>query len=199
MHPVPTCSLSLLYPGFSSAGDGRFWESYQCIDQALARFREALPPIDATMFSQDSIIDNESADAYAATIPALPSNSSPPHQNWLEFTLSFAHVSAAAALIQLHGIFADRDESEASVVLAAARDVAGIVRTIGTRGGFEGGQSSVLPSFDPRRLHKLVCVSPTAKFVSGKHLTERCSIVCSLLLKCCAENISGVHFYLQVS
>jgi hypothetical protein len=87
-------------------------------------------------------------------------------------------VSAAAAVIQLHGIFAERDESEASVVLAAARDVAGIIRTIGTRRGSEGSRSSVLPSFDPRRHHKLVCVSLlTSEFVIRKHLTECCSMV----------------------
>ena len=171
-------SLLILHLEYSSTGDGRFWESYQCIDQALACFRDSLPPVDATMFSQSSVIDNESAGVHATTIMAASNNLLPQRQDWLEFTLTFAHVSAAAAVIQLHGIFSDRDESETSVVLAAARDIAGIIRTIGTRGS-ELNQSSVLPSFDPRRHHKLVYVrllSFPPFFVRVEYLTQRYSM-----------------------
>lgn len=152
MFEKSTHSLCILRSEFST-GDGRFWESYQCIDHALVCFRNSLPSVDATTVSQTSIIDNESADVHAAVL-ALPSA----QQDWLEFTLTLANVSVATAVIQLHGIFADRDASEASVVLAGARDVAGITRTIGTRGS-EPNQDSALPLFHPRRHHKLVYVS----------------------------------------
>lgn len=182
---------------FSSAADGRFWESYQSLDQALLKFRESLPPINQELFTRQQELASMAA-GNNAIVPApapdmvselaypdqfthgiVAHNAPPNNPEWLNFTLTFAHVSSAAAVIQLHGIFAERDESEAAVVLAAARDVARIVRVVGApRGttalmraalGLEGGASSSggtggvespsLVSFEPRQQHKLVGVS----------------------------------------
>lgn len=78
--------------------------------------------------------------------------------------LLFAHISASAAQIELHGIFAARESSEASAQVAAAREIACIITTYGT--GRDGTTSSthvsagamMLPNLHPRRLHLMIGV-----------------------------------------
>ena len=60
----------------------------------------------------------------------------------------FAHVVAAAAVIQLHGIFADHGKSKAPIVLAVAHNAARIICTIGTQGNSEVASDSALPTFE---------------------------------------------------
>lgn len=147
---------------YSAFADGNFWDSYQTLDQALFRFKESLPALDVTMISQYPILGNESRNTqdFFGIVPPSEEEAIQ-SRGWLCYTLVFAHVSIATAIIHLHGIFAERDDGEASVVLAAARDIAAIIRSIGTISAEAETSSTgvpVLSSLQPRRLHKLVGV-----------------------------------------
>lgn len=147
----------------SGVTDSRFWESYQSIDQALLRFRSSLPPLRATALSQYFIDDDESRDTQdLGGILPPPEEEAAASPGWFSFVLLYAHVCATSSIIELHGIFADRDEREAMVVLTAAREIATIIRNIGTSQSDDSGTSRTgvphLSSFNPRRIHRTVAV-----------------------------------------
>lgn len=148
---------------------GMFWDGYQTLDQALVKFRESLPPIDTAFLEAadpskpshtELYSDNE---AYRITF-----NYPNPRRDWFFLTLIFARATSAAAMIQLHGIFAERDDSEAAVVLGAARDIAQVIRAIGCapagivpldKSARTDQIDTELSTFKTRRHHKIVGVS----------------------------------------
>lgn len=165
---------------YSALADPHFWDSYQTLDQALFHFKESLPPVDATMLAQYFFVENESRDAqdFFGILPPSEEEATE-SSGWLCYTIVFAHVSVATAIIQLHGIFAERDDSEAAVVFAAARDIASIIRNIGTPQSAADLEASttgvpVLTSLNPRKLHKLIGVRLPI-LLNHSHLTGPCA------------------------
>lgn len=149
---------------------GMFWDGYQTLDQALMKFRDSLPPLDDAF-----IAASDPSGAYPSHTQLYTENDAyritfnypGTRRDWFHLTLVFARVTSSAAMIQLHGIFAERDDSEAAVVLGAARDIAQVVRAIGSAppgsvplDTSRGDQiDAELSTFRSRRHHKVLGVS----------------------------------------
>lgn len=157
------CSNSLISPSHPSparsalhaSSDTLFWDSYHALDYALVGFRNSLPPLSSLPSPQApgrravGSSGSDSGSSYS-TPPAAYEAEERGH------TLLFAHIASLTAVMHVHDIFANRDESERWIVLRAAGDVVATVHTAVSRPGMCLPGACVL---DPRKTHMLIGVS----------------------------------------
>lgn len=148
--------------------DTLFWNSYHALDYALVGFRASLPTV-SSVVTRPKLERNGSS----SSIPLSPTSPVSPISSLglglfgfhgteailydveeCAHTILFAHVASLMAVMNVHTIFATKDESERGIVIRAAHDVARLVeeasryQILGEKGGL-----------DPRKTHMLIGVS----------------------------------------